>query len=71
MSATDPLTKRSLVSSLTASHSFINGLVVALAVVSACAGLKAGTTLSNTFSLDLSNGQTYGPSPAVVLTGIR
>ncbi len=71
MSTTAPLAKRSLVSSSTASNSFRNGLVVALAVVSACAGLKAGRTLSNTFSLDLSNGQTYGPSPAVVLTGVR
>ncbi len=38
MSATAPLTKRSLVSSSTAPHSFRNGLVVALAFVSACAG---------------------------------
>ncbi len=35
-----------------------------------CDGLKAGITLSNTFSLGLSNGQTYGPSPSVVLIGV-
>ncbi len=38
MSATDPLTKRSLVSA----HSFRTGLVVALAFLSVCAGGLAG-----------------------------
>ncbi len=42
MSTTAPLTKRSLVSPSTASHSFRTGLVVALAFLSVCAGGLAG-----------------------------
>ncbi len=47
MSATDPLTKRSLVSSSTVSNSFRNGLVVALAFVSACVGGLAFACAAN------------------------